>query len=127
MIAASLFWCIASGSPRFVAEGALPELALVVLQLLGELLLGCQQDQGVCGVSEEVVPQVQFVPPQPESRVDQEDIVLLIEVGEQIGQELPQGHILAGPQHEHLDISVGNGEEVVPQLILIPFVTASWS
>ena len=127
MIAASLFWCIASGSPRFVAEGALPELALVALQLLGELGLGCQEDQGVCGVVEQVVPQLQFGPPQPESRVDQKDLVMIIEVGEQVGQELPQGHILAGPQHEHLDISVGNSEEVVPQIFLIPFIRASWS
>ena len=127
MIAASLFWCIASGSPRFVAEGALPELALVALQVLGELWLGCQEDQGVYGESEEALPQLQFGPLQPQRRVDQDDPVHIIEVCEQVGQELPQGQILGGPQYEHLDISVGNSEEVVPQIFLIPCVTASWS
>ena len=78
-------------------------------------------------MSEEALPQLQFGPTQPQRRVDQDDPVHIIKVCEQVGQELPQGHILAGPQHEHLDISVGNGEEVVLQIILIPFVTASWS
>ena len=124
---AAILWCIDRESPRSFAEGALPELALVALKLLGELGLGCQEDQGVCGVVEQVVLQLQFFPPQPESRVDQEDPVLLIEMGKQIGQELPQGQILAGPQYEDLDISVWNGKDVVPQIILIPSVTASWS
>ena len=76
---------------------------------------------------EEVVPQVQFVPPQPQIRVGHPDPVDLREVGEQIGKELPQGQILAGPQDEDLDLHVRNGKEEIPKISPLPSVTASWS
>ena len=120
-------WCMYRGPPGFIAQGALSDFPLVIPQLLGELSLVCEKEKGVRGVSEQGVPQLHLVPPQPQSGCGHPDPVDLMEILQQIGQELPQGDILAGPQGEDGCICVGNNKEVVPQIPIIPSVLPSWT